>query len=192
MSNHYKDSTIFSFLKYILSQLLCSRFYCRNWGFKRKAGQTTTRASCNQFSSKCGSWGNCAAKVLSSWHVLPFLSHNKSLKLRLSEQCWVLLAGQHHPWGLRSLRHPASRLERPTPLRLEPPPPPGSSWCRPQGSSRTTALGLCVTHADPAPSEGAPCWLCSQARHLGAEIQENKYLASPVHSSWWMHQKMKN
>ena len=62
-------------------QLLCSRFYCRNWRFKRKAGQTTTRASCNQFSSKCGSWGNCAAKVLSSWDVLTFHSHNKSLKL---------------------------------------------------------------------------------------------------------------
>ena len=61
-------------------QLLCSRFYCRNWGFKRKAGQTTTQA-CNKFSSKCGSWGNCAATVLSSWDVLTFHSHNKSLKL---------------------------------------------------------------------------------------------------------------
>ena len=153
-------------------QLLCSRFYCRNWRFKRKAGQTTTQASCSRCSSKWGSCRTCAMWQDCSKQLRhPDISFSKQIsEAGPFEPHWVLLAGQRHPWWLGLLLHPAPSLDRPAALQLEPPPPPGSSWSCPQGSSPITAPSLCITHANPVPREGAPCWLCSQAHLLGAEI----------------------
>ena len=158
MLNHYKDSTIFFISQICTEQLLCSRFYCRNWGFKRKAGQTTTQASCSRCSSKWGSCRTCATWQDCSKQLRhPDISFSKQIsEAGPFEPHWVLLAGQRHPWWLGLLLHPAPRLDRSALLQLEPPPPPGSSWCCPQGSSPITAPSLCITHANLVPKEGAP------------------------------------
>ena len=168
-------------------QLLCSRFYCRNWGFKRKAGQTTTRVSC----SRC--WGPAelllrGRTVPSNWDILTFHSQNQSLKLGP-------LSGTGSPgWTAPPLvagvtAAPGPQTGQACPAAAGTTTPPGSSWCCPQGSSPITAPSLCITHANPVPKEGASCWLCLQAWcwDLGEQVS-----GIPCARYWWMYLKMKN
>ena len=132
-------TTLFKFLRYILSNWCAPGSTVGIGGLRGKLAIKLPWCHATDVLANVGPGEPvlCASIVVSSWDILTFHSRNKPLEGPL-EQHWVLPAGQPHPWWLGLLQHATPSLDWLTWQYLDP--PPGSTWCCPQGSSPTTRI----------------------------------------------------